>query len=581
MPLQVVVVHSGEPARAAAILEGGALPPGTAVHSFAHTTSALFAHDASLSAFVAEKERLHGANAQEAVLEWPREIACARVQAFVAAMHTQYFGPRGAALPFYASRWAHPRVPLVPPASGPTHMVLVTDIDELDGDVRRYLVESLVVMSTAAGGGAVQHAMWYGDTEESRATAEQTGTSVLSVGNVHLLLQVHDCAHLVAWLTGDTLPSDNALWDDSALDMVHDSASYRGRCDPMLAEWCATTDAYTQIAVVHAIRTLTGIPRDFCGAQPCNMSQKNATLLRERAYVCALKVDGDRYLWLLWGGSVYALSRNFCVTEIGAHPRLELADRTVLDVEHVHPSKYHWRGPPNDASPYERHDPRRNARGLAVLIDALVFLGSACTALALAERMKRVHWVLPYLQTNAMHVVPQEYVPPQHSERMHASGRMFQYCPCDGMILVRPEAPYRAGHQRDFLKWKPRIENTIDTLVEQDEHETRLLTVADNNTDYDAIVVLRPPQRELPHGAIMEMSYDAALGRWRGTRERTDKRMPNATWVARNIMATFGSEVPLEQLRALLHCNAQLGAAARAPATLFERARAAAAQHRR
>lgn len=581
MTTHVVVLHVADTERdALAHYVAHNTPPNTTVYSFDSCIASLFTHDSSLQAFVDEKIRLHDANAQENVLGWPDVISCARVQSFIHAFQREFM--RDAPLPFTFSHWSRPPCHLVPwfqrgGTVGADRYVLIVHIEYMEAAVRRLLLEYLVCMATASTAPVcVHHGIWYANNAESQSMVQQTGVPILPLGNVHLLLQVHNGDAFCAWLT-DMLVRD-LMWNDDAFDYVHDGDAYRLRSDRLLSHWCAPADAYTQLAVVHAIRELTGIPRDFCGAQPCNMSQENAAMLEQHVYMCALKVDGERFLWLVHGGSVYALSRNFCVTEVGHHERLTLLHRTVLDVEHVPLEKYHWRGAPSDAV-YERNDVTRNERGLVVLLDAIVFMDKPCANRSLHERMERVRWALPYFQTHKLHVIPQEYVPARQGPRMLVEGRMFRYCACDGMILVRPDAPYKAGYQRDFIKWKPRVENTIDALVEQHEDETLLLTVADNNVDYDVFLRLQPPQRELPDGAIMEMSYDTHRRAWCSTRERCDKRMPNATWVARNIMATFGQEVHQEQLCALLHANnkAQQQQDHR---TLFERARTQRAKRR-
>lgn len=495
-------------------------------------------HSSSLDEYVQTKMRLHEKNRQETALAWPSVIALARMECFFARWAVTY------QTPYVGSRFYQP----VPPLSaqfvrqgnvaGTETVVVIYGTGALYATESRMLVRGLIDMYDGAHtvSSSVHAASCFPPNAETTEYMQQCGNvPILSLHcHSHMLFDMY-APTFDQWFTdvcaGVWTSRDNDPYYELLSILSRDESVPRQNYTPV------PCDMYTTVAVTHLIRTLCRTDRDFCGAQPCTLTRTLLTKALSHPYRCALKVDGERYLWLIHAGRIYAINRSLCVSQVAEHTRLNLLHDTVLDIEYVSRDKYHYRGDAVDRSVYDAHDPKKNTRGMVVILDALVFLGKRVMELNLIQRMNRVLWMLPYLQNDQLHVVPQEYLELQHASAMLASGRMYQYTSCDGMILVPVMLPYKAGYQEEFMKWKPMVQNTVDCMIEHD-HEagcTRLYTVGEQ--EYECIDTVRPVMSTVTSGGVYEMLYKAHVKQWVPVRERVDKCMPNASWVAQRIMS--------------------------------------------
>lgn len=276
----------------------------------------------------------------------------------------------------------------------------------------------------------------------------------------------------------------------------------------------------TAVVITQALQwsEATRLRRRFPGTHPASLERKHIAHIRQYPYVASIKADGVRYLMLISNGRLWFLERSLRVYYKQWSQSLNDYHGTLLDVEIIGET--------------------------CMILDVLAVAGINVMKEGILQRIKYGYSVLDTIRPFFTHgVTVQRYCNIADLQILMKSTPASRRT--DGIVFTPKSLPYRHGMDRNLFKWKPAERNTIDFLF----RDGCLWVSNDDGNGYIQYGNLENAEGYIQDD-IMECLMVGDL-LFRAQKRRTDKKEPNAFWVAERIAKSIKDDVKLEEIISL------------------------------
>ncbi len=274
----------------------------------------------------------------------------------------------------------------------------------------------------------------------------------------------------------------------------------------------------------------------FCGGHPITLTRDAMWRLRRYPYHASLKVDGYRYLCVVYMSTLWFVNRRLDVWKGPVLDALKPWNNTILDGEVL-------------------------SNNLFMVIDVLCVQGANCMEKELMERLRLGVPLGKLMYNGPLFFRPQLYVDSRCIELLKPEG-LPHGCKTDGYVFTPSKLPARIGIDYNMYKWKPLEHNTVDAV-----YRKGLLYCRGDRRKADICiggVSAEHTPEWVREGMIVEcrVSPDCTKEQtetgqlsWIPTRSRSDKLSPNAAWVANSVIKSIQDNITREEL--LAECTAE------------------------
>lgn len=254
---------------------------------------------------------------------------------------------------------------------------------------------------------------------------------------------------------------------------------------------------------------------DFPGAQPVSIERRHFPILFKNQYVVCEKSDGIRCFLACfkYQDTKYTvlINRSFNVVHIKANIPVD----TLLDVEFMDPS--------------------------ILVYDAMMIRGESLLFEPLNVRLEKAHKVCSaILKTPQTPSIRVKQMVPLSDIKTIPLGE-----DTDGLIFTPVNEPVKFGTHETMFKWKPRLKNTVDFLVIE-ENRTCSLVIRSGEyiTTLTRLTAMNKDPREFV-GLIVECEY--GKNGWSIIKTRPDKMFPNGKRTYERTIVNIREDIQIQE----------------------------------